>query len=90
MTLVERNKIDNIIKEYLLLDIRIKILKAKKYNDKVTDEVGKIIKCDKNGLILQLKDGQVSLLEVQKVGKNRMDYKSFVNGNQQFLGKVLK
>ena len=29
MTLVERNKIDNIIKEYLLLDIRIKILKAK-------------------------------------------------------------
>ena len=34
MTLVERNKIDNIIKEYLLLDIRIKILKAKiKYNE---------------------------------------------------------
>ena len=29
MTLVERNKIDNIIKEYLLIDIRIKILKAK-------------------------------------------------------------
>ena len=38
MTLVERNKIDNIIKEYLLLDIRIKILKAKirhsNYNNK--------------------------------------------------------
>ena len=38
MTLVERNKIDNIIKEYLLLDIRIKILKAKithaRYNNK--------------------------------------------------------
>ena len=38
MTLVERNKIDNIIKEYLLLDIRIKILKAKikhyAYNNK--------------------------------------------------------
>ena len=76
---------------YLLDDNQVfKILKAKKYSDKVTDEVGKIIKCDKNGLILQLKDGQVSLLEVQKVGKNRMDYKSFVNGNQQFLGKVLK
>ena len=29
MTLVERNKIDNIIKEYLLIDTRIKILKAK-------------------------------------------------------------
>ena len=39
MTLVERNKIDNIIKEYLLLDIRIKILKAKikhyAYNNKI-------------------------------------------------------
>ena len=38
MTLVERNKIDNIIKDYLLLDIRIKILKAKithaRYNNK--------------------------------------------------------
>ena len=38
MTLTDRNKIDNIIKEYLLLDIRIKILKAKithaRYNNK--------------------------------------------------------
>ena len=34
MTLADRNKIDNIIKEYLLIDIRIKILKAKiKYNE---------------------------------------------------------
>ena len=37
MTLADRNKIDNIIKEYLLIDIRVKILKAKirhsEYND---------------------------------------------------------
>ena len=44
---------------------------------------------DKNGLIVQLKDGQVSLLEVQKQGKNKMDYKSFVNGNRDLVGKVI-
>ena len=34
MTADERKRIDNIIKEYLLVDIRIKILKAKiKYNE---------------------------------------------------------
>ena len=51
MTANEREKIDNIIKEYLLIDIRIKILKAKikhseynncksasiRYNDKINE-----------------------------------------------------
>ena len=50
MTLVERNKIDNIIKEYLLLDIRIKIVKAKikhyAYNNKI-----KLLKRHENILI---------------------------------------
>lgn len=50
MTLVERNKIDNIIKEYLLIDIRIKILKAKikhyAYNNKI-----KLLKRHENILI---------------------------------------
>ena len=59
-------------------------------NDLVSKEIGEIIKADKNGLILQCKDGQLSLLEVQKEGKKRMDYKSFVNGNQNLLGKILK
>ena len=76
---------------YLLLDEQIfKILMAKKLNDKVSHEVGEIVEADKNGLVLQLKDGQIALLEVQKQGKNKMDYKSFVNGNKQILGKILK
>lgn len=76
---------------YLLDNNQIfKILKAKKLNNLVSDEVGKIVQCDKNGLILQLKDGQIALLEVQKIGKTKMDYKAFVNGNKSFLGKVLK
>ena len=76
---------------YLLLDEQIfKILMARKLNDKVSHQIGEIVEADKNGLVLQLKDGQIELLEVQKQGKNKMDYKSFVNGNKQILGKILK
>jgi methionyl-tRNA formyltransferase len=70
-------------------DHKFKIYKARKINDIVSDEVGKIIKCDKFGLYMQCKDGQLALLEVQKEGKKRMDYKSFVNGNQNFLNTKL-
>ena len=50
---------------------------------------GTIIKADKGGLVIQCKDGQLSLLELQKEGKKRMDYKSFINGNQGLIGKIL-
>lgn len=76
---------------YLYLDnLKIKIFKAKVINDLVQGEIGQIVKADKDGLFLQCKDGQLSILELQKEGKNRMDYKSFINGNQNLLGKILK
>lgn len=75
---------------YLLYDGQVfKILECQKLNDKVTHEVGCVIEASKKGLILQLKDGQVSLLKVQKQGKSKMDYKSFVNGESKILNKVL-
>ncbi|MBE6142766.1 MAG: methionyl-tRNA formyltransferase [Erysipelotrichaceae bacterium] len=75
---------------YVLLDNQVfKILKAKIHSSKVTGKVGEIVQADKNGLILQLKDGQIALLEVQKQGKNKMDYKSFVNGNRELVGKIV-
>lgn len=75
---------------YLLLDNqKFKIYKAKIYSSNVTGEVGKIVQADKRGLILQCKDGELALLEVQKEGKKRMDFKSFLNGNQNILGKKL-
>ena len=75
---------------YLLEDgHKFKIYKAKKVNDITGEEVGKIVKCDKNGLHLQCVDGQLLLLEVQKEGKKKMDYKSFVNGNANFLNTIL-
>ena len=76
---------------YLYLDeLKLKIFKAKIINDLMEGEIGEIIKADKNGLYLQCVDGQLSLLELQKEGKKRMDYKSFINGNQNLKGKILK
>ena len=75
---------------YLLLDDKkLKIYKAKVVNEEETAEVGTIVQADKHGLILQCKGGQLSLLELQKEGKNRMDYKSFLNGNQGLLNKKM-
>ncbi len=76
---------------YLLYNEQIlKIFKAKKINSKASEEIGKIVSADKQGLILQLKDGQVSLLELQKQGKSKMDYKSFINGDKNILNSYLK
>lgn len=75
---------------FLLLDNqKFKIYKTKIINHEVTGQIGEIVVADKRGLILQCKNGQLALLEVQKEGKKRMDYKSFLNGNQGLLNKKL-
>ena len=75
---------------YLYLEgKKLKIYKASILNDKMSHEVGEIVQADKQGLVLQCLNGQLSILELQKEGKNRMDYKSFINGNQGLLGKKL-
>ena len=75
---------------YLYLNnLKLKIYKAKVVDNSVTASVGEIIKADKHGLYFQASDGVISLLEVQKEGKKRMDYRSFINGNQNLLGQKL-
>ena len=75
---------------YLYLNnFKLKIYKAQVVNDLVAGQVGEIVKADKSGLYLQCKNGQIALLEVQKEGKKRMDYRSFINGNQNLLGQIL-
>lgn len=72
---------------YLILNKqKIKIFKAKKYSD-ISGLPGDVVKADKNGLVIQLSDGQVSILELQKEGKKRMDYSSFVNGAQDLMNQ---
>ena len=75
---------------YLYLNnLKLKIYKAKVIDRTVIAPVGTIVKADKNGLYMQASDGVISLLEVQKEGKKRMDYRSFINGNQNLLGQKL-
>ena len=75
---------------YLYLNnIKLKIYKARVINNNVDHAIGEIVSADKNGLIFQAKDGQISILELQKEGKKRMDYRSFINGNQNLVGQKL-
>lgn len=74
---------------YVLLNGEVfKIYRAKAINDK-DGIIGEIVQADKNGFIVQTGHGQLSLLEVQKQGKKKMDYKSFVNGEKNLIGKIL-
>lgn len=75
---------------YLYLDNqKLKIFKARIANDLVTADVGTIVQADKRGLLLQCQNGQLAIIELQKEGKKRMDYKAFINGNQNLLGTKL-
>jgi len=67
---------------------KVKIFKAKLIDDQSSGKAGEIIQSDKNGLVFQTINGKISILELQKAGKNRMEYKSFVNGNQNLVGKI--
>lgn len=72
---------------YLYLnEQKVKIFKANIANNFVNAEVGTIVEADKRGLLIQLNNGQLAILELQKEGKKRMDYRSFINGNQNLLG----
>ena len=75
---------------YLYLNnLKLKIYQAKVINNNVDHDLGEIVAANKNGLIFQGKDGQIAILELQKEGKKRMDYRSFINGNQNLLGQKL-
>lgn len=73
---------------YLLLNNqKIKIYKAKIINRIVSNEIGTIVQANKHGLIIQLIDGQLAILELQKEGKKKIDYLAFINGNQNLVGQ---
>ena len=59
----------------------IKIYKAKKVSDEVSGKPGEVIKLSKE-LLVCTADGVISILELQQAGKNKMDAKSFLNGQK--------
>jgi len=76
---------------YLFLDnLKVKIYKATIYSDEIIGEIGEIVEADSKRLLIQCSDGILSILDLQKEGKSRMDFISFVNGNQNLKGKLFK
>ena len=68
----------------------IKVFKAKEVSVEGQYTPGEVIKLNKE-LLIATSDGAVSILELQQSGKNKMDVKSFLNGQKILaLGMVLE
>ena len=75
---------------HLLLDEEpIKIFKARKVSDEKLAPAGTVLLARKKEIHLQLSEGIVALLELQRPGKKRLSASDFNNGNP-IEGKVLE
>ena len=78
---------------YFLLDSKI----VKVYDSICIDDLsynkfknGEIVKLDKSGLYIKVRDGLIALLDIKLEGKKRMLIKDFINGNKDnLIGKVV-
>lgn len=66
----------------------LKIYKAQYYSDETIHPLGHLFELN-NMLLLQVKGGIISLLLVQKSGKNIIDAKSFLNGERRKLPQLI-
>lgn len=57
------------------------------HNDK---QIGQIIKADKNGIIVSLKDGELIIKSLQIEGKKKTSVKEFINGNIKIENEVFE
>lgn len=74
---------------YLCLDgKKMKILKAKIFDDSVSKEIG-CLRLEGKKALLQAKGGNLLLEEIQLEGKNKMDGLSFANGYSSYNGALL-
>ena len=65
----------------------LKIYKSKIVNEEVSGNPGEVIKVNKE-LWVKTGDGAISILELQQSGKNKMDVKSFLNGQKIITEKT--
>ena len=70
-----------------LNDKILKIYKSKIYEEESEKQPGKIEIINKD-MVVYCKKGSIKLLDVQLTGKNRMDIKSFLNGNKEELKEL--
>lgn len=53
-------------------------------------QIGQIIKADKNGIIVSLKDGELIIKSLQIEGKKKTSVKEFINGNIKIENEVFE
>lgn len=71
------------------LNTVLKIKEAIIFKTKVEHPLGTLFINDRN-LLLQLKDGQIELITLQKAGKTTIDAFSFINGEQKNLPVIVE
>lgn len=73
-------------------DKKLNILEAEIYNDADTDApAGTVLPMDKKtGIIIKTGDSAIAVTKLQLQSKKPMDYKSFINGNRDFVGSILE
>ncbi len=75
---------------YVMVDgQKLKIWDAEVSSHEVTAPVGGFVEISKKGVILQLSDGQISCLQLQKEGKGKVSWKDFANAHQMWVGKIV-
>ena len=68
-----------------------KVWKVALYDDKVVAPVGTVCVANpKEGIVVQVKDGRASLLEVQPEGSRRMSGREYMVGHSLDVGEVLR
>lgn len=77
---------------YLYLDdFKFKVLRCHQINDKINGQIGEILETKKHNFIVQLKDGQICIDEMQIPGKKIMKTIDFLNGyKENLVGKLFK
>lgn len=72
---------------FVYQNVKYKLGKVKKVKNIHNSTPGLIQNYAKNGFFIETADGVVSIEQIQKPGKNMMDFKSFFNGNQNLFKK---
>lgn len=68
-------------------DLKLKVFKVGIINQVKYDGEAHVVKADKQGFHLQLNEGVISLITVQKPSKNIVGFKDFLNGERDILNK---
>ena len=71
-------------------DTKFKIFKAKKLDEKSTDKVGMIVRCNDKEIVVSTATKDISILELQFAGKKKMSVEDFLRGNKLKEGVILK